>query len=164
MRRLLEIWHVNHSYINRTYCIEINSPRALLLCIPNIVISKVRSLRRLLLSRIFQGLFVDLANRTKAVPCSPADNKHVTGEMALSSKNHRVCGCSMFSGRSVQGKEKSSRLEAADATTSLAPAHLRPSTTRSSEVCDCDCVLVIPLPTAPRSGTTISSQLALDAL
>ncbi|CAB3239516.1 unnamed protein product [Arctia plantaginis] len=84
--------------------------------------------------------------------------------MALSSKIHRVSGCAMFSARSVQGQKKNSRLETADATTSLAPAHLRPSTTRSSEVCDCDSVLVIPLLTAPRSGTTITSQLALDAL
>lgn len=49
----------------------------------------------------------------------------------------------------------SSRSEAAAATTSLAPAH-RPSTTRPSEVCDCDCVLVITLPPA-RSGTSIPS-------
>lgn len=59
----------------------------------------------------------------------------------------------MFSGRGAAGQQLSSRLEDADATTSLAPAHVRPSTTRPSEVCDCDCVLVIPVP-ATRSGTT----------
>lgn len=45
-----------------------------------------------------------------------------------------------------------SRSEAAAATTSLAPAH-RPSTTRPSEVCDCDCVLVSAPAAALRYAT-----------